>query len=144
MHALEVAQQHVRRLLDEPLMVPYDDNRYFPVALMAHRPSVQPADPSGLASLLQLPTEMQALRADVNKLRGALDQLRRALPPSLLSVADAAKAMGVSTVTVRRMVRSGQLAHVRVGRALRVDLTRTPIESTNIEDGIRAVARLRH
>jgi excisionase family DNA binding protein len=142
MHALEVAQQHVRRLLDEPPMVPFDETRYVPVARTVHHPSVTPADPTGLASLLQLPIEVQALRVDVNNLRASLEQLRRALPPTLLSVADAAKALNVSTVTIRRMVRAGTLAHVRVGRSLRVDLTRTPVESINAEDGSRALARV--
>ena len=53
--------------------------------------------------------------------------------------------MNVSTVTIRRMIRAGTLAHVRVGRSLPgIDLTRKPVESTNIEDGIRAAAGLSH
>jgi excisionase family DNA binding protein len=122
--------------------VPLDEVR--DAARPCDPPSLRRSAPdlSGLAALLQLPAEMQALRADVGQLRAVVDQLRRALPPALLGVADAARALGVSTVTVRRMIRSGKLAHVRVGRCVKVDLTRTPIESVNIEDGLRAVAML--
>ncbi len=142
LHALEVAQQHLRRLVDEPVTVPLDEAHDVPV-VRESRAAVRPhSDLTGLAALLQLPIEMQALRSDVNQLRAALDQLRRALPPALLSVGDAARALNVSTVTIRRMIRAGRLAHVRAGRSLRVDLTRTPVESTNIEDGIRAAAGL--
>jgi excisionase family DNA binding protein len=139
---LAVAHDHIQRLRREPTMVSFDEKRHIPVArepVTARRPS---SDVAGLAALLQLPVEMQALRSDVAQLRATVDQLRRALPPVLLSVHDAANALGVSTVTVRRMVRSGKLAHVRVGRSVKVDMTRTPVESTNIDDGIRAAASL--
>jgi excisionase family DNA binding protein len=133
---LEVAHEHVRRLRDEPPTAPLR------AARNVVDPRAAPNDMTGLSALLQLPVDVQALRREVAQLRSAVDQLRRALPPVLLSVSEAARALNVSTVTIRRMIRAGTLAHVRVGRSLRVDLTRTPVESTNVEDGIRAAAIL--
>ena len=66
------------------------------------------------------------------------------MPPKLLGVGDAANALGVSTVTVRRMIRNGRLAHVRIGRSVKVDLTRAPVESVNATDGRRAALDLGH
>ena len=139
---LAVAHDHIQRLRREPTMVSFDEKRHIPARESVTAKRASP-DVAGLAALLQLPAELQALRSDVAQLGAAVEQLRRALPPVLLSVSDAANALGVSTVTVRRMVRAGKLAHVRVGRSVKVDMTRTPIESVNLMDGIRAATRLR-
>jgi len=40
----------------------------------------------------------------------------------LLSIRQAAEVLAMSEVSVRRMVRDGQLEHLRIGRALRVPL----------------------
>ena len=48
--------------------------------------------------------------------------VQRLTPPKLVSVADAAIALGCSQKTVRRRVKSGHLPSKRVGRAVRVDL----------------------
>lgn len=40
--------------------------------------------------------------------------------PAYLSVWDAAGHLSVSEVTIRRAIRSGALAHVRIGRAVRI------------------------
>jgi excisionase family DNA binding protein len=142
--ALAVAHEHVQRLRREPVTLSFDEKRYVPVARESSPAKRAHADVSGLAALLQLPIEMQALRSDVTQLRAAVEQLRRALPPVLLSVGDAASALGVSTVTVRRMIRNGRLAHVRIGRSVKVDLTKTPVESVNASDGRRAALDLNH
>ncbi len=42
------------------------------------------------------------------------------MEPLLLTVEDAAKVLSVSGVTIRRMIRSGELKHVKVGRSVRV------------------------
>jgi DNA-directed RNA polymerase specialized sigma24 family protein len=65
MHALDVAHEHIKRLQDEPMKVPLDEAHHVPAPR-----STGPHDLASLASLLQLPTEVQALRADVNNLRG--------------------------------------------------------------------------
>lgn len=141
---LAVAHEYIQRLRREPVTEPFDDRRYVPIAREPSPPKRAHADVSGLAALLQLPIEMQALRSDVMQLSCAVEQLRRALPPVLLSVGDAANALGVSMVTVRRMIRSGRLAHVRIGRSVKVDLTKTPVESVNASDGRRAALDLDH
>jgi excisionase family DNA binding protein len=138
-HARQAATEFANAVDSEPT-VPLDEARYA-TPVPPPKPSRSGADLSGLAALLSLPSEVQALRADVAGLRAAIDQLRRALPPALLSVTDAAKAMNVSPVTIRRMVRNGSLAHVRVGRSVRVDLTRTPVESVNAHDGRRVMLK---
>ena len=42
------------------------------------------------------------------------------IEPVYLSVGDAAARLAVSEVTIRRAIRSGALAHVRIGRAVRI------------------------
>ncbi|OKI34584.1 hypothetical protein A6A25_25285 [Saccharothrix sp. CB00851] len=42
------------------------------------------------------------------------------IEPAYLSVGDAAARLSVSEATIRRAIRSGELAHVRIGRAVRV------------------------
>jgi hypothetical protein len=42
------------------------------------------------------------------------------------------------------MIRNGRLAHVRIGRSVKVDLTKTPVESVNASDGRRAALDLNH
>jgi excisionase family DNA binding protein len=135
---LEVAQEHLRRLRGEQPTAPLTQAPW-----VADGPSAIRGDVAGLAALLQLPVDVQALRGEVAQVRAALDQLRRALPPALLSVPDAARALGVAPITVRRMIRSGKLAHVRIGRSVKVDLTRTPVESTNLDDGFRTAKHLK-
>lgn len=41
--------------------------------------------------------------------------------PGLLTVRDVARQLNVSTATVYKLVSSGQLAHVRISNAIRVD-----------------------
>jgi hypothetical protein len=37
------------------------------------------------------------------------------------------------------MIRSGKLAHVRIGRSVKVDLARAPVESVQADDGVRTL-----
>lgn len=86
---------------------------------------------AAVSDLLRMPSELAALRAEVAELRAELTAVRRALPPALVSVTVAAERLGVSVVTVRRMVKKGELPSVRVGGSIRVDLAalRPPSES---------------
>lgn len=43
------------------------------------------------------------------------------MSPGLLTVRDVARQLNVSTATVYKLVSSGQLAHVRISNAIRVD-----------------------
>lgn len=92
----------------------------------AKRFSTVPSDIAGLADLLTLPHHVHQLRAEVAALRDTIEALRKALPPALVGVSDAARSLSVSEVTVRRMIRQGKLAHVRIGRAVRVNLATAP------------------
>jgi integrase len=65
----------------------------------------------------KIPLESQRNGAPSGATRAPL----RALPTALLSVRDVAAALGVSTPLVYRLVESGELAHVRVSNAIRVE-----------------------
>lgn len=67
---------------------------------------------------------IQPLVEELRRVSGELTALRRALPPQLMSMREAAAQLGVSLSTVRRQVKSGELPCRRIGRAVRVDLSR--------------------
>ena len=46
------------------------------------------------------------------------------LPPQLVSIREAASVLGCSTATVRRKLGNGELASVRLGHTVRVDLSK--------------------
>jgi excisionase family DNA binding protein len=62
-----------------------------------------------------------SLHAEVTALRALVEQLAG---PKLVTVAEAARRLGISEVTIRRHVRSGRLPYKRFGRSIRVDLSR--------------------
>lgn len=71
--------------------------------------------------------------AELREVRAELEALRRALPPQLVSMADAAKHLGLSLATVRRRVRDGTLPSRRIGRNVRVDLSAAhPMTETEV------------
>lgn len=51
-----------------------------------------------------------------------IDELMTGVAPMLMTVADAGRALAVDTRTVRRMLARGDLAPVRIGRAVRVSV----------------------
>ena len=64
------------------------------------------------------------LQDQVEQLTVAIRSLERHLPAPLVSVQDAAERLGVSVNTVRRRVKSGDIPCTRIGKALRIDLTK--------------------
>jgi excisionase family DNA binding protein len=64
------------------------------------------------------------LEAQVTALTGAVRGLEERLPSRLVSVEEAAEHLSISVQTVRRWCKAGQLAYVRRGRELRIDLTK--------------------
>jgi len=70
-----------------------------------------------------LAAQLAPLRAEIRRLTAEVEAVRRALPPQLVSVAEAAKALGVSVATVRRRAKDGTLPVRWIGRSLRVDLS---------------------
>ena len=74
-----------------------------------------------------------ALQDKVATLTVAIRSLERHLPAPLVSVHQAAERLGVSVNTVRRRVKSGEMPCTRIGKALRIDLTKVrPLDSEEI------------
>lgn len=52
-----------------------------------------------------------------------METSRTTIQPAVLSVAHSASYLGVSTITIRRIIKSGEIPHVRVGNSIRIRLT---------------------
>lgn len=63
--------------------------------------------------------------AQLERLTRVVEGLEARLPSPLVTVAQAAVALGVSEITIRRMVKRGRLRSFRIGRAVRVDVSRS-------------------
>lgn len=74
-----------------------------------------------LASVLE--AKLAPMRAEVVRLTGEIEALRRSLPAQLVTIAEAATLLGLSVYTVRRRLRDGSLPAKRLGRSVRVDLS---------------------
>lgn len=61
------------------------------------------------------------LRAEMARLADEVRELRRALPPLLVTQPEAAKRLGVSLSTIQRRVKAGELPCVKIGKSVRVD-----------------------
>lgn len=70
-----------------------------------------------------LAAQLAPFRVELRRLTAEVEAVRRALPPRLVTVAEAAEALGVSVATVRRRVKDGSLPYRQIGRSLRVDLS---------------------
>ena len=78
-------------------------------------------------------TEIEAL---VRRLLAEyLEPVRKALPPSLVSIEEAAGILGVSVATVRRRVKAREIVTKRVGRQIRIDATSLhPVRDAEVVD----------
>jgi excisionase family DNA binding protein len=75
------------------------------------------------------------LQDQVELLTVAVRSLERHIPPPLVTVQDAAERLGVSVNTVRRRVKSGDIPCTRIGKALRVDLTKVrPLDQVEVSE----------
>lgn len=63
-----------------------------------------------------------AIRLDT--LTAQVAELKALIPTQLVSIADAAKELAVSQATVRRQVKAGKLPSLRIGRQVRIDLSK--------------------
>lgn len=64
----------------------------------------------------------RAVARQLEPLKELFSSLASRLPARLLTVAEAAKELGVHQRTVRRQVASGELAARKVGRSVRIDI----------------------
>jgi excisionase family DNA binding protein len=78
---------------------------------------------ASLTALLELPQQVQALTARVAELQETVGRVAAATPRALVSVAQAAERLGVSVKTLRRRIKARELAVVRVGSRVLVDLS---------------------
>ena len=78
------------------------------------------------------------LAADLSAVLAELAEMRRTQPARLVSVADAAREMGISECSVRRHIADGSLPCRRVGARVLVDMT-AALPAT--ADKISAMAR---
>jgi len=76
------------------------------------------------AALGAIPERMAALERETAAMRTDVGAIRDALPPRLVSPADAARCFAVSLPTMRRWIKTGKVPVVKVGATTRVDLTR--------------------
>ena len=88
------------------------------------------------------------LQDQVEQLTVAIRSLERHLPAPLVSVQDAAERLGVSVNTVRRRVKSGHIPSTRIGKAVRIDLTKVrPLDQVEVgelaERALRRATRAR-
>ena len=75
-------------------------------------------------ALVEVPARLAALERAEAATLAKLDALQAALPPNHLTITEAAKLCQVSTKTMRRWVNSGAVPIFKVGRVIRVDVSR--------------------
>ncbi len=78
-----------------------------------------------VASLAKTPSRLANVERQLEDVAHRLEALRAALPPRrLVTIVEAAATLGISIPTARRWVRVGRLPSLRIGRTVRVDLSR--------------------
>jgi excisionase family DNA binding protein len=96
-----------------------------------------------LGALLE--ARVTPLRVAVERLASEVVELRRALPPQLVSVEEARKRLGVSLSTARRRVRNGEWPVRRDGRRVLVDLgALRPLSEEEVAREALRVRAVRH
>lgn len=70
-----------------------------------------------------LDERLAPLRRDLDRVAGALEALRSAMPPTLIPLKQAAERMHVSVKTARRRVDAGEWPHRRDGKKVLVDVS---------------------
>ena len=80
------------------------------------------ARPSAVFEELVEAAVERAVERKLTRLEEVLSSLVSRLPARLLTVAEAAQELGVHQRTIRRQIKSGELAHRRVGGSIRIDI----------------------
>lgn len=81
------------------------------------------------------------LTVAVRDVHAAVRALEKRIPTRLVSVKEAAEMLGCSESTVWRKIKSGEIPHRRIGRAVRVDLSRLRVLDKDEVDAMAARAR---
>ena len=68
-----------------------------------------------------------SLQGQVETLTAAVRTLARQIPAPLVSVHEAAERLGVSVNTIRRRVKSGEIPCTRIGKVVRIDLSKVRV-----------------
>ncbi len=95
-----------------------------------------------LAALADLPARLAVMERTAVEQSRKLDAVLRALPPSLVSVQQSAVTLGISVPTVRRWVKSGRVPSLRIGRSIRVDLSRFDVAGADETRALASSARV--
>jgi excisionase family DNA binding protein len=77
-----------------------------------------------IASLTELPESVADLRREVAYLLAAMARVENRLPSPLANVQQAAAALRCSVPTIRRKVKAGEIPSMRIGRSVRIDLSK--------------------
>lgn len=77
---------------------------------------------SQFAALFDIPQRLSAIERSIRNLTDLLQEIRKSLPPKLVSVETAAEALEVSESTVRRWIKSGDIPYTKIGGSIRIDL----------------------
>jgi excisionase family DNA binding protein len=64
------------------------------------------------------------LQEQVQTLTIAVHALAKRIPARLISVQEAAEVLGVSCATIRRKVKAGEFPYRRIGKAVRIDISK--------------------
>ena len=87
---------------------------------------VDPNEPDALAQafvgLADVPRAVRALTTKLERLGAQMDAIEARLPPLLVSINEAAAALGVSVSTVKRLIQARELPVTRIGRRVRIDI----------------------
>ena len=94
-----------------------------------------------LAAVTDLPRVVASLERKLVLLTAEVEKMGSRLPSPVVPVQQAAEVLGCSVLSIRRRIRSGEIPVVRVGRAVRVDLSK--IRARNGEKIAEITAQIR-
>jgi excisionase family DNA binding protein len=92
--------------------------------MQSHRTTTIDALTATFAALTDVPAALADVARQLQDLTKAVRALEARLPPPLVSVRAAAKILDCSIATIRRKVAAGEVSYIRIGRTVRVDLSK--------------------
>jgi excisionase family DNA binding protein len=85
--------------------------------------------------------QLAELAVAIRDVQAAVLALEKRIPTRLVSVKEAAEMLGCSESTIWRKIKIGEIPHRRIGRAVRVDLSRLRALDKGEVDAMAARAR---